>query len=61
MQDLMDGYFPSELQITYPDGVPFDVRILTETNKINENIFSKDLLSFEIFTSSEQLFKILSF
>ena len=23
--DIMDGYFPSELQSRYPDGVPFDV------------------------------------
>ncbi|XP_068179359.1 UBX domain-containing protein 11 isoform X2 [Antennarius striatus] len=25
MQDLMDGYFPTELQETFPDGVPFEV------------------------------------
>ncbi|KAK7926249.1 hypothetical protein WMY93_008559 [Mugilogobius chulae] len=25
MQDLMDGYFPSELQERFPDGVPFEV------------------------------------
>ncbi|XP_034031067.1 UBX domain-containing protein 11 isoform X4 [Thalassophryne amazonica] len=25
MQDLMDGYFPSELQDRFPDGVPFQV------------------------------------
>ncbi|XP_054638794.1 UBX domain-containing protein 11 isoform X2 [Dunckerocampus dactyliophorus] len=25
MQDLMEGYFPSELQGRYPDGVPFEV------------------------------------
>ncbi|XP_015266690.1 PREDICTED: UBX domain-containing protein 11 [Gekko japonicus] len=25
LQDLMDGYFPSELQRRYPDGVPFQV------------------------------------
>ncbi|XP_036395503.1 UBX domain-containing protein 11 [Megalops cyprinoides] len=25
MQDLMDGYFPSELQKKFPDGVPFQV------------------------------------
>ncbi|XP_071381533.1 UBX domain-containing protein 11 [Centroberyx affinis] len=25
MQDLMDGYFPSELQGRFPDGVPFEV------------------------------------
>ena len=27
MQDFMDGYFPSELQNTFPDGVPFKVCI----------------------------------
>ncbi|XP_041961708.1 UBX domain-containing protein 11 isoform X1 [Alosa sapidissima] len=26
MQDLMDGYFPSELQERFPDGVPFQVQ-----------------------------------
>ena len=25
ISDLMDGYFPSELQAKYPDGVPFRV------------------------------------
>ena len=25
MQDIMDGYFPSELQTRYPGGVPFEV------------------------------------
>ncbi|KXJ06139.1 UBX domain-containing protein 11 isoform X2 [Exaiptasia diaphana] len=25
IQDIMDGYFPSELQSRFPDGVPFDV------------------------------------
>uniref|UniRef100_A0A8C0IRJ9 UBX domain-containing protein 11 n=1 Tax=Chelonoidis abingdonii TaxID=106734 RepID=A0A8C0IRJ9_CHEAB len=25
LQDIMDGYFPSELQTRYPDGVPFQV------------------------------------
>lgn len=25
MQDLMDGYLPSELQDRFPDGVPFEV------------------------------------
>ena len=25
MQDIMDGFFPSELQDRYPDGVPFEV------------------------------------
>ena len=27
MQDLMDGFFPSELQARYPDGVPFEVQL----------------------------------
>lgn len=27
MQDIMDGYFPSELQHRFPDGVPFEVLI----------------------------------
>ncbi|XP_031431751.1 UBX domain-containing protein 11 [Clupea harengus] len=26
MQDLMDGYFPSELQDRFPDGVPFQIQ-----------------------------------
>ena len=25
MKDIMDGYFPSELQSRYPDGIPFEV------------------------------------
>lgn len=25
LQDLMDGYFPSELQSRFPDGIPFEV------------------------------------
>lgn len=25
MQDVMDGYFPSELQTRYPDGIPINV------------------------------------
>lgn len=28
LQDVEDGYFPSELQLEYPEGVPFDVRTL---------------------------------
>ena len=26
MQDIMDGFFPSELQNRYPDGVPIEVK-----------------------------------
>jgi len=42
MQDLMDGYFPSELQNTYPDGVPFNVtdkRDITYRDKRMEKLF----------------------
>uniref|UniRef100_A0A3Q3GYC6 UBX domain-containing protein 11 n=1 Tax=Kryptolebias marmoratus TaxID=37003 RepID=A0A3Q3GYC6_KRYMA len=28
MQDIMDGYFPSELQDRFPDGVPFEVLVI---------------------------------
>ena len=31
LQDVLDGYFPSELQKRYPDGVPFNVRAITLT------------------------------
>lgn len=27
MQDLMDGYFPSELEERFPDGVPFEASL----------------------------------
>uniref|UniRef100_A0A8B9B9F9 UBX domain-containing protein 11 n=1 Tax=Anser brachyrhynchus TaxID=132585 RepID=A0A8B9B9F9_9AVES len=30
LQDIMDGYFPSELQMRYPDGIPFQVRIYSD-------------------------------
>lgn len=30
IQDLMDGYFPSELQSKFPDGIPFEVLWLPE-------------------------------
>lgn len=26
LKDILDGYFPSELQEAYPEGVPFKVR-----------------------------------
>uniref|UniRef100_A0A8C6IML4 UBX domain-containing protein 11 n=1 Tax=Melopsittacus undulatus TaxID=13146 RepID=A0A8C6IML4_MELUD len=26
LQDIMDGYFPSELQMRYPDGIPLQVK-----------------------------------
>ena len=28
IQDIMDGYFPGELQKRYPDGVPFIVSLV---------------------------------
>lgn len=34
IRDILDGYFPSELQQEYPDGVPFMVNV--ENNKILE-------------------------
>ncbi|XP_053183576.1 UBX domain-containing protein 11 [Scomber japonicus] len=37
MQDLMDGYFPSELQERFPDGVPFEVH----DKRDEEFIFSR--------------------
>eukprot|EP00795_Rhopilema_esculentum_P017734 gene17734-9401_t len=43
VQDLMDGFFPSELQLRYPDGVPFLLKDLREThfrNDRQEKIFS---------------------
>ena len=30
MHDILDGFFPSELQRRFPDGVPFNVHIYTE-------------------------------
>lgn len=27
IRDILDGYFPSELQQEYPDGVPFMVNV----------------------------------
>jgi len=39
MQDLMDGFFPSELQSRYPDGVPFEVQALCSCYSTNEHVF----------------------
>ena len=41
MQDLMDGFFPSELQARYPDGVPFEVQALHSWYPMN--LFNKKL------------------
>lgn len=32
--DLVDGYFPTELQTRYPDGVPFKVLLLASMSAI---------------------------
>ncbi|KAM9116641.1 UBX domain-containing protein 11 isoform 3-T4 [Pangshura tecta] len=34
LQDIMDGYFPSELQTRYPDGVPFQGSDGTRSNEV---------------------------
>ncbi|XP_031561474.1 UBX domain-containing protein 11-like [Actinia tenebrosa] len=42
MQDIMDGYFPSELQSRYPDGVPFNIddkRDVVYSDKRTELLF----------------------
>ncbi|XP_013409102.1 UBX domain-containing protein 11 [Lingula anatina] len=48
VQDLMDGYFPGELQIRYPDGVPF---ILTD----KRNVHFKDKRNTDVFKGTGQL------
>lgn len=32
IQDILDGYFPSELQRDYPNGVPFKVLLFSKIN-----------------------------
>ncbi|TKS81858.1 UBX domain-containing protein 11 [Collichthys lucidus] len=41
MQDLMDGYFPSELQERFPDGVPFEVHDRREEEFISRLTWNK--------------------
>ncbi|XP_068426289.1 UBX domain-containing protein 11 isoform X2 [Clinocottus analis] len=41
MQDLMDGYFPSELQDRFPDGVPFEVHDRRDQDFIYRTTWSK--------------------
>uniref|UniRef100_A0A8C2XHR0 UBX domain-containing protein 11 n=1 Tax=Cyclopterus lumpus TaxID=8103 RepID=A0A8C2XHR0_CYCLU len=41
MQDLMDGYFPSELQERFPDGVPFEVHDMRDQDFISRTPWSK--------------------
>uniref|UniRef100_UPI0037E8750A UBX domain-containing protein 11 n=1 Tax=Semicossyphus pulcher TaxID=241346 RepID=UPI0037E8750A len=41
MQDLMDGYFPSELQDRFPDGVPFEVHDRRDEEFISRPLWSK--------------------
>ena len=38
LYDIMEGYFPSELQATFPDGVPF---------KVSEQTLINIILNFE--------------
>ncbi|XP_074510246.1 UBX domain-containing protein 11 [Sebastes fasciatus] len=41
MQDLMDGYFPSELQERFPDGVPFEVHDRRDEDFISKPTWNK--------------------
>ncbi|KAK7089514.1 UBX domain-containing protein 11-like [Littorina saxatilis] len=43
MQDFLDGYFPSELQLRYPDGVPFNVRDM-------RSVFFKPVKAADVFS-----------
>jgi len=48
VRDMMDGYFPSELQTLYPDGVPFKIKDKRDDyyqNKILEKLFPGQGLS----------------
>ncbi|XP_074540381.1 UBX domain-containing protein 11 isoform X2 [Halichoeres trimaculatus] len=41
MQDLMDGYFPSELQDRFPDGVPFQVHDRRDEEFVSRLLWNK--------------------
>uniref|UniRef100_A0A672KNN6 UBX domain-containing protein 11 n=1 Tax=Sinocyclocheilus grahami TaxID=75366 RepID=A0A672KNN6_SINGR len=43
MQDLMDGFFPSELQERFPNGVPFQVWTVNECKKLSMEQFLRKL------------------
>lgn len=43
VQDFLDGYFPSELQLRYPEGVPFDARDM-------HNVFFKPKKGTDVFS-----------
>uniref|UniRef100_A0A8D2J927 UBX domain protein 11 n=1 Tax=Varanus komodoensis TaxID=61221 RepID=A0A8D2J927_VARKO len=45
LRDLMDGYFPSELQRYFPDGVPFQVSFLNVLFQERQLIGSRNLPS----------------
>lgn len=50
VQDLMDGYFPSELQARYPDGIPFAV-----TDKRDVYFKEKNQLKADAFRGTGQV------
>uniref|UniRef100_A0A3B5A9R6 UBX domain-containing protein 11 n=1 Tax=Stegastes partitus TaxID=144197 RepID=A0A3B5A9R6_9TELE len=52
MQDLMDGYFPSELQERFPDGVPFEVSLIFLSQTLYEEFVSR--LPWEAFPGEGQ-------
>ena len=39
IRDILDGYFPSELQRAYPNGVPFKVRTAQKQKKAVMSVF----------------------
>uniref|UniRef100_A0A8C0BQQ8 UBX domain-containing protein 11 n=1 Tax=Buteo japonicus TaxID=224669 RepID=A0A8C0BQQ8_9AVES len=46
LQDIMDGYFPSELQMRYPDGIPFSpCRQLHSLISLKQLILGENCLS----------------
>ena len=58
MQDIMDGYFPSELQDRYPDGVPIKVQlgIITLNGENCESVHDmKNYVSNQVYNLKEQL------
>ena len=45
MQDILDGYFPTELQNKFPDGIPFAVCIFKKIKMKSVGLLSSNLLS----------------
>ena len=48
VQDFLDGYFPSEMQLRYPEGVPFDARDM-------RNVFFKPKTGTDVFSGAGML------